>query len=711
MFNPTTPLKMKKVLLSFVFFVTCITQLLAGPGDPWNLFATGRYHDRRVFAFEKGMEGIRNGSYSRAERQMRASLTCTHAFNYPGYNNYGVSTAHQGKHRQAEGLFLKAIGAGCSQDAAYYNVFVCRMNQEKYSAADEYFILLPEFIKNAHPEETANYLANSGQLQAAYTYFVNILNDSNATIAPGTYFNACLSAWAVHDTDRAVNSINSAIDARSQVAKYHLQKAKMYLGIDPEVSIKEFRKTVQLEPTNQDARLGWVRALVSKGEGRQALEVIEYTLKEKGMKVNPDWYQLMAIAYAQTGKMEAALACMNQVNTLRTPTAFDHKVMGDLYLNSDSLVAASYHYQQALADSFIADARMGQAIIAFLEDRINEAEAVLQSLHTEHPEYTFTSYGFYLEAMVHYVKGNYTGFEMSITQAGYTKNRESSKLLIQAMRAMSQFDFHQAERILKKALRIDSDNINLQLTMGSLQYQLGDHQAALQTFTSALQLDPTNTEIRNMIALCQSSLGMTGQAIQQMMEVLAAKPTARYYNNMAMIYAMVKVPSSDQQADYCGYFETAQIYMDSAFAAGLDPVFRLNVANLQFSLQDTAGARQKMLEIQHCFALNNAAAISFLEKDQDAALANIHQSIETCKYNTPDLIRYNEHVIRRMDYQEEIRFIYLYQYLPAVLPSRHQLSYSFSMDSEPPVHVDGAYIIYKDLNGVPQDHGNSLAAR
>jgi tetratricopeptide (TPR) repeat protein len=702
---------MKKILLTLLMLFTCLTHFASGPKDPWNLFATGRYHDRRVLAFDKGLDGLRKGNYSLAERQMRSSLRCTHPYNYPAYMNFGVSTAQQGKHRQAEGLFLKAFNAGASQDAAYYNVFVCRMNQEKYPAAVEYFVLLPEFIKNAHPEETANFLANSGQLDAAYPYYLEVLNDSNTSLAHATYFNASLSAWAVHDTALAVISINSAIAARPQVAKYHFQKAKMYLVLDPEVSIREFRKTVHLEPTNLDARLGWVRALVCKGDGRLALEVIKHTLKEKDMKVGPDWFQLMAIAYAQTGEMDKALECMNQVNTLRTPTAFDHKVMGDLYLNSDSLEAAKYHYQQALSDSFIADARMGQAIVAFLDDQISEAQIILQSLHTEHPEYNFSSYGFYLEAMIHYVNGNYTGFEMSITQAGYTKNRESSKLLIQAMRAMSQFEFHQADRILKKALRIEPDNINLQLTMGSLQYQLGDHQAALQTFTRALQLDPDNIEIKNMMALCQSGLGMTGQAIIQMMEVLAAKPTARYYNNMAMIYAMVKVPAPDQQAAYCGYFETAQVYMDSAFAAGLDTVFKLNVANLHFSLQDTGRALQMMHEMQHYFALNNAAAVNFLEKDQQAAKANINAAIEACPYNTPEVFHYNENIIRHMEYKEEIRFVYLYQYLPAVLPSRHQLSYSFTMPSELPEHVDGAYIIIKDLHGAPQDPGNALAAR
>jgi len=701
---------MKKTLLIICMLLHQLVIAGPRPGSNWQLFETGRYYCTRIGAFEKGLQELEHATYKMAAKQFRSSLTCTHRFNYPAYNNYAVAAAQLKKYRQAEGLFLKSEKSGSNENTVDYNIFVCRLNQKKYPAADEYFVLLPEFIKTAHPEESANYLANSGQAEAAYPYFVSLLNDSNANVAPESFFNACLSAWAVHDTDLAITSINSAIDARPKQAKFHLQKAKMYLGMDAEVSVRAFKKTLQLEPANMEARLGYVRALLCKGDGRLALDIITHTLEEKKGKLDADWYQLMAIAYAQTGEMAKALECMDQVNKLRTPTAFDHKVMGDLCLNTDSLDKAAAHYQLALNDSFIADAKIGLAIVAFLEDRMDDAETILWNLHTEHPGYAFTSYAYYLESMVYYAKGNYPGFEMTIEKAGYTKNRESSKLLIQAMKCFSHFEYSQAEKLLKKALRLEPLNLNLQLAMGSLHYQLGEYASALQTFRKALELDPANIEIKNMTALCLAKTGAFNQSVLTMMEVLAVKPKARYYNNMAMIYAMVEVADGSEQKAYCGYYETALQYLDSAFVAGLDPVFELNRANIQLSLTDTALAKKLMQEMNHSFSINNLAVLTYLEGGFQQADQYIRKAIESCPFNVPAILSYNESIIGKQSWTgEKVHYIYLYQFLPAVLPSRHQLGYTFQMSSESPLHVDGKFIVYKDLNG-KEDKTQSLVA-
>lgn len=690
---------MKKLVL--LLFILISQQLIAkdNPISNWELYLSGKYYKLRPIAFDHGVEELLKGNYKKAAELSRKSLTCSHKFNFPAYNNYAIAQSKNKHFQQCEGLLLKSIEKGGDRSIGNYNIFINRFNQRNYADAGEYFDLLPNAILENHPIEAGNYLVNIGQLDNAYYYFQIGMANTKQRFSSGTYFNASLAAWAVHDTNFAISKINSAISEDGGIARYHIQKAKMYLGIDAGVSQNEFSKAIRLEPMNEEARLGMARACVSNGNFKKALDIIEHHIEQKNGKVSADWYQLKAVSLANLGDYEKAFEAINILKSMRaTLTAYDYKVLGDIYLNADSLESAETNYTYAMRDTFIGDVNLGLSIVSFLNDDFDKAEQILNNLHQTHPEYELSSYGYYLEAMIYYAAGRQNKFESSIEKASFGKSKESSKLLIQAMRAMSQYNYNLAKKYLKKGLALDPENINLNLAMGSLCFQNGENEEACQIFDKCLKLEPNNMEVKNMKALCLSDLNKTDEAIKLMAEVLKVKPTARYYNNMAMIYAMVKVPDVTKQGDYCGYFETAQLYLDSAFAMGLDTVFSLNTANCQLSLMDTTKAMEMFLANSNGFFLNNAAVVNFMSFNQEDAENQINKAVEAFPYKTPMNVDYNKHIINNRSQAEPTSLIYLYQYLPSVLPSKHQLSYTFQMNSEPPVHVDGDFIVYTTLD-------------
>jgi tetratricopeptide (TPR) repeat protein len=702
---------MKKIYLLTVFLLSINLAHSNQPNKRWVKTQTGRYYHTRFDSFNEGVDNLENSSFKQASSLFRKSLTCTYRFNFPAYNNYAVAVAQTQNYQQAIGLLQKSLESGNDPWIVQYNLFICHLNNKKYHEAGNTFMDLPENIRREHAVESGNFLMMTGQPEIAYTYFMIALEDSTKKQTPETYFNAALSAWVVSDTTFSIILIDRAISAQPQQAVFHIQKAKMFLSIDPNVSVRSFRRALRIDGKNLECRMGLINSLLSTGKAKEALQILEPMIKDKPINL-PDIYQAIAIAWSQLADAEKALENMNKVCVLRTPTAVDHRIFGDIYLNADSISLAKIHYQLSLADSMISDTRLGLSIIAFLEDDMNEALFLIDQIKTLSPQYKFTSYGYYLESMIHYAQGNYPAFEATITKAGYGKSKEASKLLVLAMRSFSQFEFRQAEKYLDRALRIEPENLNLHLAKGSLHYQLSEYEKAISVFKNTLTIDPGNLEIKNMLALSLAGSGDTDAAIQLMTEVLSKKPKSRYFNNMAMIYAMIKVPSDKDQADYCGYFETALLYLDSAFIAGIHPVFELNRANITLSLQDTAEAKKLMIAMNHAYALNNLAVLNFLDQSFSSAAELILSSKNASGEHVPGMIEYNARIISKQTFTDnEVKYIYLYQFLPSILPSRHQISYTFSMENEKPIQSNGNYIVYIDLDGTNSDSAITLATK
>ena len=671
--------------------------------DKWHDLSTGRYYSTRYSSFYKGLNKLNSKNYENSAKQCIKSLSGTWKYNFGAYNNYGVASGMLANYDQAIGLFKKSILAGGNEEIAKFNIFTTYMNRKKYSEAYKMIQQIPAYLQNNYPEEIGTCYILNNHYADAYNFLKLYIQKDSTIVSDFTYYNASLASWIVMDNISAIKYIKKSIEKNSENLSSQILMGKIFLNIDPEVSITAFLKATSLAPENIECQMGLGYSYISAGEGKKAKRIFENIIK-KGNSKDPDVFQGLAIAFGQCNEEDNAFVAMEEVAKRRSLSSFDNRILGDLWLNKDSLANAFKFYTIALKDGFNPDAALGLAIYYFLKDEMNNAYNMIVAIESSSPNYKLSDYGVFLKAMIYYSKGLFDKFSEAMDNSSFGRSKESSKLMILAMKSISQFQLEEGKNYLNKAIKMEPNNLNLQLILGTVNFQLGNYIVASEIFNRAHLLDTNNLEIRNGLALALSEIGQRSSAIEIMKSVIKKDPKERYYNNMALVLTNEARKNKDTYDNVCNYYETAILYVDSALAAGASPEFAINKGNFYYELKDTVNAK-KYFDSNTPFALNNFSVMCFLDNRLTEAANFIDKAIALSKEHICPAILNNQEVIKNgyfnsgKNMTSEPQLIYLYQVMPAILPSHHLLSYSFKMKDNTPLHVDGSYILYNSLEG------------
>lgn len=666
----------------------------------WIYMSSGRYHIDRYKAFEDGINMLNRQKAMKASLAFRSSLTNTYRFNYQAYNNYAASEALLDNYDQAIGLFTKSINSGGDPDIANYNIFICYLNGRDYQEALLKLEELPLYLKAQNPEAIATCYIHNDMFLEAYNYYRIFIGRDSLKVSDPSYFNASVAAWEISDTALAITYIQKALEKNSKADQYWTQLGKIYLCVDPLLAIYSFKRAASLNSENTEAQVGLGYAYISSGMGRKAAGIFEALIKNGNIK-NPDIFQALAISYNQSGQTEKSLEQMRIVATLRSLNQTDERIIGDCWLNKDSLANATIHYSNALRTGFDPDAEFGMAIIYFLQDKSETSLQSLELISQNRPDYRLSSYALFLKAMLYYTLGRYEEFSSQIDNTKFSKCKEASQLMIMAIKSMSQFQYDQAQRFLRKAIKLNPDNINLNLIQGTILFQTGQIKEAVAIFKAAHRLDPENIEIMNSLALAMAENGESEKAIQLMLAVISKNKKGRYYNNMSLILMHAADGKESDKDYYCSLFETAIQYVDSAISAGASPEFSINKGNYYYLLNDTAKANEYFRQFRSPYTLNNLAIFNSHEANQSSSLDLMEEAVKLSGKNVCPIININ-HQLLSTGYSytnsSKLEFIYLYQIMPAILPSTHVFSYSFTMGIEKPAYNSIGYIYYNSLD-------------
>ena len=283
-----------------------------------------------------------------------------------------------------------------------------------------------------------------------------------------------------------------------------------------------------------------------------------------------------------------------------------------------------------------------------------------------------------------------------------------------AIKSISQFQYNQAQRYLRKAIKLDPGNVNLLLIHGTVLFQIGQVKEAVAIFKNAHEIDPENVEIMNSLALAMAENGDSEKAIQLMLYVISKSKKGRYYNNMSLILMNAADGKQTNENYYCSLFETAIQYVDSAISAGASPEFSINKGNYYYLLKDTAKANEYFRQFRSPYTLNNMAIFNSHEENKSSSLDLIEEAVNLSGNNVCPIINNNRKLLSNgYSYlsNSKLQFIYLYQIMPAILPSTHVFSYSFAMGLEKPVYNSIGYYYYNSLDIKPhQDLKCKLAS-
>ena len=712
---------MKTKFTLITFFLISITSLsvLGGPNpqtNTWIQFISGKYHQKRVEAFQTAYRFLGTGKYRKAAAQNRKSLSHTHKFNFASYNNYAVSVARYKRFDQAIGLLKKSIKSNGIRDYAHFNIFMVNMNAKRYVEAAKWLDSLSYSLRSSYPEPVGTCLLLNQRYHEAFAALHTYISTDSSNVDHETYYNASLAAYMIQDTIHAAEYILAATELKSNDIQYQLHKGKVFLNIDHELSLQAFKKANNLDPKNNQALIGLGYAYILNGKNKEAVKLFSNML-ENGQRKNPVVLQALAIAYGNVGENDLALGQMRELNKLREYNVMDLQIMGDLWLNQDSVVKALSYYDRSLALKYTPEASFGKAVAHFLLDEPKKCIEIMNGIESRYPGYEFSPYQSFVKAMAYYNLGLLDEYNQIMEGAAFGKNREVGNLMIKAMRAIGQYNYELANKYLNKASRLDPTNINIILIRGSLDFQFGNYESAANAFKQGLDIEPNNEELRNIYALVLSELeGRGDEAIREMEKVLAVRQSPRYLNNMSLIYSNVGTKKvKEGHFITCVYFEKAESFLDSALAAGLPLVFEVNKGNFRLSMQDTIGADYFYSKSLSQFSINNKGVVSYLQQNRSQAVSYVEQAIAASMPFVCPIIELNleklNNTAGRQYANEAPMLIYLYQIMPAILPDKHQFSYSFSMDPEKAIHHDGDYLVYKTLDGELMEDPNSLPVK
>jgi tetratricopeptide (TPR) repeat protein len=128
----------------------------------------------------------------------------------------------------------------------------------------------------------------------------------------------------------------------------------------PELAIREFEKTAQLEAATPELLLDWGLAYDALNRSEAALEKLR---ESAALKPGAHVYSQIGMVYGKLSQWPEALAALEKARNLDPGFAETYVVLGKVYLLTNQVPAAVENYQRALAlDPTLSDARHDLAI-------------------------------------------------------------------------------------------------------------------------------------------------------------------------------------------------------------------------------------------------------------------------------------------------------------------------------------------------------------
>ncbi len=264
------------------------------------------------------------------------------------------------------------------------------------------------------------------------------------------------------------------------------------------VARQHFETSAKLSPSFLPAKLALAEVQSARGLDREAVQIVEEILQQ-----NPSNVQARVMRAAGLAR-------------LGEPQRAREELLSILSTNKDSK-----------------DARYWLALVDFSQKRFAEAEAGFTALVRAGDMRGVTGVAHCKEAQGQ----SAAAVQLLERELAKLPDREDYRMALVDVETRSG-RYREARKELERLAGKNSGSAEIQVRLGELENQLGDQQAALQSFRKARQLQPSNTRAALGVAVLLHATGQFEQARSAYEELLKIDPeNAQGLNNLAYIKA------------------------------------------------------------------------------------------------------------------------------------------------------------------------------
>lgn len=346
-----------------------------------------------------------------------------------------------------------------------------------------------------------------GNFQKAYEYFQLAYK-----MEPTPFYLSSLAAAALDagDYDEAVRyfEVMSSAEPEQDVHKFNLACA--YEGLKDYEKALNILKSIEKENSAFHVKMK-IADINVKLQDYETAKKIYMTMIKKG-KVDENIYYDYAILCGNTGDKDKAEALLKKVIQLNPKFAAAHKDLAVLYLDSR------------------------------LFDYAKEEFEIAYSLEPENP-YIAYEFGNYFQMTGDSIKAN--EFYDSVLDAIALP---SKVLLNIALNKLSRQENDKAQEILERAIKEDSQDIEILYNLGKIYFMKNNFDAAKQIFEDAMFLEK-NPEIENMLAQIYMKEENYHDAIGLFADIDKSYPN-NTFNLMNLAKCALKLDKKDDAKEY-----------------------------------------------------------------------------------------------------------------------------------------------------------------
>lgn len=365
------------------------------------------------------------------------------------------------------------------------------------------------------------------------------------------------------------------------------------------------------------------------------------------------WFYLTASIHQQRGETESMIGFLEQ--TLRLSSNYSPAVLklADTYFKAGETRKAKVYYERRLAlTPGDPHALLGLARMALDADQWDEAEIQLQKAISSDSQF---GDALRLMAQIHEYRGRTAEMQKTLDLAtDSTRFRPASdpwiddlddlcydpeQLLVLGSKSLAELDMETAiKKHIAKALEIDPENPEANLTMGKALLMAGDWFRAHQYFLRTIELDPSSDQAYFQLGLILQKENKLAQAEAMMLKALTYQPNnANVRNNLGVI--LLEQQKFDEAIE--SFQQALEIYPEH-----INALYNLGMSFWASGNSKEAVAQyRKVLEMKPGWdmAANSLAWILATDKNEDvrngdAALKWAKIAVQGKHRNNPDYL-------------------------------------------------------------------------
>ena len=331
------------------------------------------------------------------------------------------------------------------------------------------------------------------------------------------------------DVPRTLNWLPKAINNNPLDDQLIYELAKMF------VENNQFKRaqvllsqSIQLDPSNIDYRVLWSRILAEVDGIRAAIGYLYDILKD--YPNNPRIKGEIAIYYYRNGQLKQFEDIKNELKSSKKsdPELFEFLIRASkLEGKLDDVIKYSEELIRIRPGDLQARLYLGRVYL----ERENYKEALKQFNRIKERLDTYPSLNFYLSKLYLLVDDLKKAKALALNEVKANPNIVDGHVLL-ANIELKEGNKNEAEEILKRAQRIDSNDLDVLIGLAKLNFEKSENQIALDLLLKAKDLDPSRVEIYRILGDVYRKIGQSGLAAENYKLFLELSPNTRYKSNL-----------------------------------------------------------------------------------------------------------------------------------------------------------------------------------